>query len=196
MLLPRVVRRFPGNSCDGALNNANRNTQNCTTWRLTRVDRQMCCWTLFTDIDECADGLATCDDVSSDCINVPGGYHCQCRSGFRADELNKLQWNVAQSRCVDVDECSGWGAGHSCPSGTVCRNTIGSYKCVCNGTEAQTDCGTITSRTPRVPLQLFFLHFFMFIILQNTKKHCARFIGKMRPIVCALSRWTLSLGHL
>ncbi|OZC07372.1 sushi domain protein, partial [Onchocerca flexuosa] len=36
------------------------------------------------DIDECAEGSAICNIQSTKCINMPGGYHCQCLSGFQA----------------------------------------------------------------------------------------------------------------
>ncbi|KAL3983031.1 EGF-like domain family protein [Acanthocheilonema viteae] len=36
------------------------------------------------DIDECAEGSAICNVQSTKCINMPGGYHCQCLSGFQA----------------------------------------------------------------------------------------------------------------
>jgi hypothetical protein len=32
------------------------------------------------DIDECEEGLAHCDQV---CFNDIGGYHCDCREGFK-----------------------------------------------------------------------------------------------------------------
>lgn len=35
------------------------------------------------DIDECAEGSAVCSAQSTKCINMPGGYHCQCLSGFQ-----------------------------------------------------------------------------------------------------------------
>ncbi|KAK0398751.1 hypothetical protein QR680_002734 [Steinernema hermaphroditum] len=34
------------------------------------------------DIDECAEGLANCAVQSTKCINMPGGYFCQCLKGF------------------------------------------------------------------------------------------------------------------
>ncbi|XGW30547.1 hypothetical protein V3C99_009476 [Haemonchus contortus] len=35
------------------------------------------------DIDECAEGLAQCQEASTKCVNLPGGYACQCLSGFQ-----------------------------------------------------------------------------------------------------------------
>lgn len=34
-----------------------------------------------SDIDECAEGLIECHNHSR-CVNLPGWYHCECRSGF------------------------------------------------------------------------------------------------------------------
>lgn len=36
---------------------------------------------LSPDIDECAEGLIQCHNHSR-CVNLPGWYHCECRSGF------------------------------------------------------------------------------------------------------------------
>ncbi|KAL3108455.1 hypothetical protein niasHT_015377 [Heterodera trifolii] len=34
------------------------------------------------DIDECAEKMANCASKSSQCVNTPGGYQCQCLKGF------------------------------------------------------------------------------------------------------------------
>lgn len=34
-----------------------------------------------SDIDECSEGLIECHNHSR-CVNLPGWYHCECRSGF------------------------------------------------------------------------------------------------------------------
>ena len=36
----------------------------------------------FTDIDECAEGIDNCDPSSTDCVDVNGGYECQCKTGY------------------------------------------------------------------------------------------------------------------
>ena len=41
------------------------------------------------DIDECAENLDTCDDKSEDCVNLFGGYECECKDGFTRNEKNK-----------------------------------------------------------------------------------------------------------
>uniref|UniRef100_A0A914C4L0 Fibropellin-1 n=1 Tax=Acrobeloides nanus TaxID=290746 RepID=A0A914C4L0_9BILA len=35
------------------------------------------------DIDECIDGTANCSPKSTGCVNMPGGYHCQCQRGYQ-----------------------------------------------------------------------------------------------------------------
>ncbi len=37
--------------------------------------------TLLTDVNECTDGTANCDE-NADCTNNEGSYDCKCRSGF------------------------------------------------------------------------------------------------------------------
>uniref|UniRef100_A0A672MN56 Nidogen-2-like n=1 Tax=Sinocyclocheilus grahami TaxID=75366 RepID=A0A672MN56_SINGR len=36
------------------------------------------------DVDECAEGLSSCGP-HSECVNMPGGYHCHCQSGYEFD---------------------------------------------------------------------------------------------------------------
>ena len=35
------------------------------------------------DIDECTDQTATCSSKSTNCNNLPGGYFCECKQGFK-----------------------------------------------------------------------------------------------------------------
>ena len=35
---------------------------------------------MYTDIDECSDGLHTCDQL---CNNTVGSYYCSCLAGYR-----------------------------------------------------------------------------------------------------------------
>lgn len=37
------------------------------------------------DVDECAEGLSQCGPFTL-CLNVPGSYRCECRSGYRPAE--------------------------------------------------------------------------------------------------------------
>lgn len=38
-----------------------------------------------TDVDECGEGLSQCGPFSV-CLNTPGSYRCECRSGYRLAE--------------------------------------------------------------------------------------------------------------
>uniref|UniRef100_A0A8C6L3B6 Neural EGFL like 1 n=1 Tax=Nothobranchius furzeri TaxID=105023 RepID=A0A8C6L3B6_NOTFU len=77
-----------------------------------------------TDIDECAEGLIECHNHSR-CVNLPGWYHCECRSGFHDNGSYQLDG----SSCVDVDECS--LQTHTCWNDSVCVNLLGGYDCMC-----------------------------------------------------------------
>nr|XP_053650237.1 hemicentin-1-like [Cherax quadricarinatus] len=71
--------------------------------------------TACEDINECQEQPHACDQT---CLNLIGGFRCDCRRGFRL---------VGQSRCVDIDECSQF---HS-PCSHGCENTVGSFRCTC-----------------------------------------------------------------
>ncbi|XP_035383802.1 protein kinase C-binding protein NELL1 [Electrophorus electricus] len=87
-----------------------------------------------TDIDECAEGLIQCHNHSR-CVNLPGWYHCQCRSGFHDNGSYLLDG----SSCVDVDECA--KQTHTCWNDSACVNLPGSFDCVCiTGPECSGDC--------------------------------------------------------
>ena len=38
-----------------------------------------------TDIDECSTGAHTCHRNKANCINIEGGYTCQCKLGYTGD---------------------------------------------------------------------------------------------------------------
>ena len=93
----------------------------------------------FTDIDECAEGLDSCEGEV--CYNQPGGYSCatppkpktrkppttplpalpnkKCASGLK----------LVKNYCIDVNECR--EIDDACSSNEECINTIGSYICKC-----------------------------------------------------------------
>ncbi|TWW67703.1 Protein kinase C-binding protein NELL1 NEL-like protein 1 [Takifugu flavidus] len=89
---------------------------------------------MSSDIDECAEGLIQCHNHSR-CVNLPGWYHCECRSGFHDNGSYLLDG----SSCIDVDECS--LHTHTCWNHSVCVNLPGSYDCVCtSGPGCSGDC--------------------------------------------------------
>ena len=68
------------------------------------------------DIDECARGLAHCENV---CSNLPGTYEC-CPAGYK---------HGSDGFCVELDECLD-PRNNMCHQ--ECLNTDGSYTCQCN----------------------------------------------------------------
>uniref|UniRef100_A0A672GEV1 Neural EGFL like 1 n=1 Tax=Salarias fasciatus TaxID=181472 RepID=A0A672GEV1_SALFA len=87
-----------------------------------------------TDIDECAERLIECHNHSR-CVNLPGWYHCECRSGFHDNGSYLLDG----SSCVDIDECG--LQTHTCWNDSVCVNLPGGYDCVCTtGPGCSGDC--------------------------------------------------------
>ena len=52
--------------------------------------------TLFTDVDECADGTASCVP-DANCTNTEGGYVCQCGFGYNGDGRNSGTGCISQS---------------------------------------------------------------------------------------------------
>ncbi|XP_039605153.1 protein kinase C-binding protein NELL1-like [Polypterus senegalus] len=86
------------------------------------------------DIDECAEDIIQCHNHSR-CVNLPGWYHCECRSGFHDNGTYSLDGGS----CVDIDECS--TRTHSCWNDSACVNLEGSFDCLCpSGPSCTGDC--------------------------------------------------------
>ena len=75
---------------------------------------------LYTDIDECKNGLHECHRLFADCQNTEGSYICSCKEGFTGSGKN----------CIDQNECENGMA--QCDTFSKCVNIHGSYYCVCN----------------------------------------------------------------
>ncbi|XP_055933014.1 fibulin-1-like isoform X2 [Argiope bruennichi] len=81
------------------------------------------------DLDECAEGIDTCDRTIQMCQNSHGSYQClekptrnrNCPAGFK--------WNGNKDNCEDVDECTE-GLDDCADPQLQCRNTIGGYGCI------------------------------------------------------------------
>ncbi|KAJ7422821.1 nidogen 2 [Willisornis vidua] len=70
------------------------------------------------DVDECAEGLSQCGAFTM-CLNMPGSYRCECRSGYQPAGDGQA--------CVHVDECT----ENRCHPAATCYNTPGSFSCRC-----------------------------------------------------------------
>lgn len=99
--------------------------------------------TSCTDVNECEDNNGFCDGT---CTNQDGSYSCSCPQGYQLGRNGR--------ECDDVDECL---QGVSCPSNSICINTLGGYHCV-NGlfaaaqTGAEVVAGTTTGLTTNAVL--------------------------------------------
>lgn len=67
------------------------------------------------DVDECQGS-----PCAQECVNTPGGFHCQCWVGYEPS-------GPGEETCRDVDECA---PGRS-PCAQDCTNTDGSFYCSC-----------------------------------------------------------------
>ncbi|KAG8519238.1 Fibrillin-2 [Galemys pyrenaicus] len=70
-----------------------------------------------SDRDECAEDVGLCGH--GQCLNVPGGFRCECEAGFTLNEDRRA--------CQDVDECA---LGAVCALGS-CENLPGTFRCTC-----------------------------------------------------------------
>jgi len=95
-----------------------------------------------TDENECEAASSVCKEDQY-CINNEGSYQCKdchqsCDSCTGGGELECVHCKKGFTRkpddiakCTDIDECGETGA-QTCPGEQeVCKNTPGSYKCVC-----------------------------------------------------------------
>ncbi|XP_038045778.1 neurogenic locus notch homolog protein 1-like isoform X3 [Patiria miniata] len=70
-----------------------------------------------TNVNECEGSTPVCH-VNATCTDIPGSFTCQCSAGFNGNGTD----------CQDIDECD--LEIDNCLQN--CRNTIGSYECVCH----------------------------------------------------------------
>ena len=91
---------------------------------------------MFLDLNEC-DTEQPCENEAT-CINLYGGYSCQCGTGVTGTHCENgmmlLHWSTFHCRFkenrsffADVDEC----ISDPCRNGATCNNTVGSFVCDC-----------------------------------------------------------------
>ncbi|XP_018115807.1 neural EGFL like 1 S homeolog isoform X3 [Xenopus laevis] len=86
------------------------------------------------DIDECAEGIIECHNHSR-CVNLPGWFHCECRSGFHDNGT----YSISGESCIDIDECA--LRTHTCWNDSACVNLEGGFDCLCpSGPSCTGDC--------------------------------------------------------
>ncbi|XP_022688270.1 fibulin-1-like [Varroa jacobsoni] len=109
--------------------------------------------TTCEDVDECQEGLHTCDPHTADCDNTFGSYLCHCKEGFTSDWRGicvraEQNWNVSEKskcplgyrpdgeNCEDIDECFEIARVGNPLCEHSCVNLPGTYRCTChNGFE-------------------------------------------------------------
>lgn len=89
---------------------------NCSTLGyMSSIDGTTC-----QDTDECKENIDECVDT---CVNTVGSYKCGCsKKGYKLAHGGKT--------CEDINECQSYGK-RRCSFGK-CRNTIGSFECICD----------------------------------------------------------------
>ncbi|XP_053372780.1 uncharacterized protein LOC123559692 [Mercenaria mercenaria] len=71
-----------------------------------------------SDKDECQTNV--CKAANEQCVNTPGSYECQCKSGYEKD---------GNGACININECND-PVLNTCSQ--VCDDTDGSFDCSCN----------------------------------------------------------------
>ncbi|KAB1259563.1 Adhesion G protein-coupled receptor E2 [Camelus dromedarius] len=83
-----------------------------------------------TDINECRPPLTVSCGQSADCKNTEGGYYCTCIPGYALVSGAPTFRNESENMCQDINEC-GPPLTVSCGQSADCKNTEGSYYCMC-----------------------------------------------------------------
>ena len=77
------------------------------------------------DVNECAMRSAPLWGDKASCVNLHGGYDCQCPSGFER-ENNMDGFTLVRVNCIDENECD---VMNFCHNYANCVNTAGYYRC-------------------------------------------------------------------
>jgi len=92
----------------------------CATGYIASTDQMRSTGFHCIDVDECAFG-DVCNAESGNpvsCVNIEGGFTCECNEGFSAD---------ATGACLDHNECE----NNPCPADLDCVNVEGGFECQC-----------------------------------------------------------------
>nr|XP_019949922.1 PREDICTED: adhesion G protein-coupled receptor E1-like isoform X1 [Paralichthys olivaceus] len=87
------------------------------------------------DNDECAvdendpEEIGPCGEDSL-CINTHGGFHCQCKDGYRSSTGTVTFLANTSATCRNINECM--EDKDICGSNAQCFNTSPFYSCICN----------------------------------------------------------------
>jgi len=77
------------------------------------------------DIDECAEGIAACDqDPVAPCENQSGTFLCRCPSGYEGD-------GRGGAGCAEIDECARDLDDCDIDPVAACTNSAGAFSCAC-----------------------------------------------------------------
>ncbi|XP_074618758.1 uncharacterized protein LOC141877629 isoform X2 [Acropora palmata] len=112
----QCVNLSPGYRCGGCPNGYRGNAPSGVGLEHAQKYKQTC-----EEIDECSDGIDTCDP-NSNCINTPGSFKCSpCNPGFIGD---------GYFGCYPGDLCT--NGSHTCQENAQCISRgPGKYKCTC-----------------------------------------------------------------
>ena len=85
-------------------------------------------------INECENGSHQCHQ-NAFCFDTKDSYGCICEDGFDGDGFNCSVLcfegtKPSKETCVDIDECA-MNSTVCETSNTICKNSFGSYSCVC-----------------------------------------------------------------
>ena len=117
----------------------------------------------FVDTNECS-SLST-NACQHNCVNTPGSYTCQCRTGFRLNANGRNCTGLEYTRfimkiiliillCAEVHECN--EGADLCEH--TCTNTPGSYVCSCNPGYTLSSNGFTCSSKDHHNIIIFLIH--------------------------------------
>ncbi|KRZ75495.1 Transmembrane cell adhesion receptor mua-3, partial [Trichinella papuae] len=80
-------------------------------------------------VDECKDTRTNDCDQNADCLDLPGGYTCQCREGF--SDISPSVNQYPGRKCIPIkNECEN-KLDNDCSENAECLDTLESFKCRC-----------------------------------------------------------------